>query len=171
MSILREPGGSACISLFHRITFAIERPRNPRWCELNRGTTPHAMRRFLPAKFGSREWLLTSLAVLMAVVSGWLTWAAGMGAGGAWMLFTIVGTVLFVAVAGADRCFFTALFTSLLTGGLVLSMVVHRIFIMHEGLDHEAGFMFSLVFMAFVGIPVAFAWLVTFFAGFTGRDS
>ena len=67
------------------------------------------MRRFLPAKFGLREWLLTSLAVLMAVVSGWLTWAAGMGAGGAWMLFTIVGTVVFVAVAGADRCFFTAL--------------------------------------------------------------
>jgi hypothetical protein len=107
----------------------------------------------------------------MAVVSGWLTWAAGMSAGGAWMLFTIVGTVVFVAVAGADRCFFTALFTSLLTGGLILSMIVHLILIRHESLDREDGFVFSLAFMAFVGIPVAFAWLVTFFVGIRRRDS
>jgi hypothetical protein len=62
------------------------------------------MRRFLPAKIGRREWLLSSLAAVLAMASGWLTWAAGMGGGGAWMLFTIVGTVIFIAVAGCDRC-------------------------------------------------------------------
>jgi hypothetical protein len=104
----------------------------------------------------------------MAAVSGWLTWAAGMGGGGAWMLFTTVGTVVFVAVAGGDRCFFTALFTSLLTGGLVLSIIVHRIIIRHESLGREDGLLFPV---AFVAIPVAFARLVTFFVSRAGRSS
>jgi len=107
----------------------------------------------------------------MAAVSGWLTWAAGMGGGGASMLFTIVGTVVFVAVAGGDRCFFTALFTSLLTGGLVLSIIVHRILIRHESLGREDGLLFSVAFVAFVAIPVAFARLVTFFVSHAGRSS
>lgn len=109
------------------------------------------------------------MAVVLAMVSGRLTWAAGMGGGGAWMLFTIVGTMFFVAIAADDRCFFTGLFTSLLTGGLILSMVVDLIFIRQQSLNSQDRFLLVLSFVAFVGIPVAFAWLVTVFVRYAGR--
>ncbi len=124
-------------------------------------STPRAMRRFLPGKFGRREWLLSSLAVVMAIASGWLTWAAGMGAGGALLLCVVVGTAFFVAVAGSDRCFFTALFTGLMVVGLLAAMIVHLVFVQQESLNREHAVMFPLTFGSFVVLPSAFAWLVT----------
>src|ERR1700744_6628784 len=75
------------------------------------------MRRFLPSKFGWREKLLSVLAVVMAIVAGWLScFLVGMGVAVAWIFFTVVGTVVFAIIAGSGRCFFTALFTVLLSG-------------------------------------------------------
>jgi membrane protein YdbS with pleckstrin-like domain len=107
----------------------------------------------------------------MAIPSGCLTWAAGMGIEVAWVLFTIIGTVVFVAVAGSDRCFFTALFTLLLTGGLVVSVFVVKVFVRHERWRAEDTFTMAMVFGALVVLPTVFAWLVTLIVRFGSRSS
>ncbi len=127
------------------------------------------MRRLLPANFGRREWLLSSLAVAMAGVSGWLTWAAGRGAGGALLLCVVVGTVFFVATAGSDRCFFTALYTGLLTVGVLAAMAVDLVLVQHERLRLEHAVLFALTLGGFFVLPSAFAWLVTLMLRYAGR--
>lgn len=121
-----------------------------------------SMPRILPEKFGWRERLLALLAVALAIASGCLTWAAGLGAGGAWMIFTLAGTCVMVVVAGEDRCFFTGLFTGLLAGGLLLGMALSLMVDQREGLREEHAVMGVSAIGASVIVPSAFAWLVTF---------
>ena len=82
-----------------------------------------------------------------------------------WLLVTIVGTAVLIAAAGDDRCFFTALFTCLLTGGLVAAMTYRHIYIEHGSLTREDMVEMSAVFAVFVVVPVAVAWLVTVIVG------
>jgi hypothetical protein len=118
------------------------------------------MRAFLPEKFGQREVLWSLLAGGMAAVAGKLCWAAGMGGGGAWVLFTVVGTLLLVARTGRDRCFFTLLFNGLLWTGLVTSFV-YDVSVRHEEFTAEFMLVNGMSFVLLVALPVGFAWLVS----------
>lgn len=126
------------------------------------------MRRFFPDKFGWRERLLSLLAVVMAIVSCWLTLAAGLGAGVAWLIFIGFGTVVLVAIAGSDRCFFTTIFTSSFAV-LLIADILKGVFVDHMPLGLGDAVTFLLIFAASVLLPAAFAWLVTKIARYARR--
>ena len=83
-----------------------------------------------------------------------------MSGGGAWILFTVVGTVLLVARTGRDRCFYTLLFTGLLWAGLVTSFVCDML-ARPEEFTADFVFMNCMAFVTLVALPVSFAWLVS----------
>lgn len=118
------------------------------------------MRTFLPEKFGQREVLWSLLAVGMAAVAGKLCWTAGMSGGGAWVLFTVVGTLLLVARTGRDRCFYTFLFNGLLWLGNY-AVGSYDLLIEHEDFSREYVFVCFVAFVMLVVLPVGFAWLVS----------
>ena len=119
------------------------------------------MIRILPAWLGSREIILCLLAVGMAAGSGWLVWTGAQFGGGAWALLTILGTVILVTVAGSNRCFFTALFTGLLTLGLVGFYFADLALVRHQRPSKMDVKMTAIAVELFFILPVAFAWLVT----------
>lgn len=120
------------------------------------------MRRLFPNPFGRREWWLTALAVVMAAATGCYTFAAGMGAGVVILFCIGIGTLFMILVAGDERCFFTALFTGVLIGGLLLAGFVHLIFIQRESFSWVDTIMVPLFCSGFVIVPTTFAWLVTY---------
>ena|SRR5688572_21857587 len=75
------------------------------------------MRRFFPAKFELRERILFGLAVVLVGVAFYLiSTAKPRAAPGVWIQWQFLGTVLFIAIAGRDRTFFTGLYCALLSG-------------------------------------------------------
>jgi hypothetical protein len=119
------------------------------------------MRRFVPDKFGWRERWLSLLAVAIAIVFAVITcFYAGMGAGVAWIFFDGVGTVVMIAAAGRDRCFFTALFTSSFAA-LILIDMLYTSCLDRQGLALKDAVFMMLMVEATVVLPTAFAWLVT----------
>ena len=118
------------------------------------------MPRFLPSPFRAVEWIITFAALASAVAALVLSNSAGLGAGGILFLSVIVGTVLFVAIGGRNRVFFTALFTIALSAGLVGWSTVDSVFIRGESLSRDQ-LLLPLILPMYVLIPVAFAWVVT----------
>jgi hypothetical protein len=60
--------------------------------------------------------MFSCLAVGLGGVAIDLTRESGLGAGGALVLFTLVGTFLFIVVGGCYRAFYTAVFTGTYIG-------------------------------------------------------
>ena len=122
------------------------------------------MSKFLPSPFGAPEWILSSLAILFALLGIVLCNFAGLGAGGALFVTVIVGTLLFTAIGGRNRTFFTALFTltffGIGVGWSFFGIVADRTPI---SLNDAVGIPLGWLIM-YVLIPVAFAWLVNFVA-------
>lgn len=119
------------------------------------------MPRFLPSPFRTVEWVITFAALASAVAALVLSNSAGLGAGGILFLSVIVGTVLFVAIGGRNRVFFTALFTIALSAGLVGWSTVDSVFIRGESLSRDQVLLPLILLLMYVLIPVAFAWAVT----------
>ncbi len=79
------------------------------------------MRRILPDKFMLRERVLSGRAVVLAgTASYFFVTAAPRAAGGVWMLWQLLGTVMFVSVGGRERAFFTGLYCTLHSAELVV---------------------------------------------------
>jgi hypothetical protein len=120
------------------------------------------MASIFPSPFRVREWVLTVTALVCAVAALLLSNAAGLGAGGVLFLAVLVGTVLFIAISGRQRVFFTALFTSSMSAGLVVWSIVDSVFVRRESLSREQLLLPFMLSLFYILIPVAFAWLVTF---------
>ena len=120
------------------------------------------MPRILPSPFRIWEWFLTLTALASAVIALLLSNSAGLGSGGILFLSVVVGTVLFVAISGSHRVFFTSLFTSALSAGLVGWSMVDRVFVRHESLSRDELLLPLMLLLTYLLIPVGFAWLVSF---------
>jgi len=106
---------------------------------------------------------MMALAVLFPICSVLIARNVWIVGGGVLFFFTIVGTIVFVAAAGRDRCFFTALFTSLQFGICFVLAVANLD--AGEGLfESDIPLIFSLLLLFTVICPVAFAWIVTRFS-------
>jgi hypothetical protein len=119
------------------------------------------MPKFLPSPFGLREWLLMVTALTIDGVALWLCRFAGLGVGGLLFSAVVLGTILFVCISGRNRIFFTGVFTSVLSLGIYSWSVVSIVFIDHESFYPDYLVMPFVLFLFYVLIPVAFAWLVT----------
>ena len=131
------------------------------------------MRRLFPHKFGLREGLLSALAVGMAVGFAYLTKDASFGAFGAMFLFTVFGTLVFIAISGSDRLFFTALFTVLFMTFL-FAVILYRHFFPVIGDETDFGdiVVFGLVcYGLFVALPIAFVWIAPKILKYARRDA
>jgi len=142
------------------------------------GTPRNTMRRFLPTKFQLRERILSGLAVALAGIAFYFVFtAAPRRAPGMWVESLFLGTMLFVAIGGRDRAFFTALYCALLSGALATLASIISVYRMPWRPDFAswpselAALMFGLFLLLFsVAIPVAFAWSVTRFIQFLERQ-
>ena len=131
------------------------------------------MCRIFPNKFGLREWLLSTLAVAMAVPFTYLTCKAGFGAFGAMLIFTILGTAVFIAISSSDRLFFTALFTFLFQT-FVFAVMLYRHFFPVIGAETEIGevlFAELVCYGLFFVLPVAFVWIAPKILKHARRDA
>ncbi len=114
-------------------------------------------------RFSLRQKIMTALAVLFPICSILLAREAGFGAGGILFLSVIVGTLVFVAAAGRDRCFFTGLFTSL-HFSICFVWAVAKLDAGEGLFESDLPLIFSQWFLYFVICPTAFAWIVTRFS-------
>jgi hypothetical protein len=116
----------------------------------------------LPSPFRVREWSLTVAALTCAVVGFLLSNLEGLDLGGVFFLAVLPGTVLFIAIGGQDRVFFTALFTSTMSVGMVAWAVIDTVFIWHQSLSRHLLLSPFMLLLFYVLIPVVLAWLLTF---------
>jgi hypothetical protein len=123
---------------------------------------PINMRRFLPAKFQLRERILFGLAVVLACVGFYFSSTANPRAStGIWIGFMFVGTILFVAIGGSDRAFFTAVYCVLLSGAQFILDVLNSVFFGHRPRHLSDWLVVLCINLFLISILVTFAWAVT----------
>ena len=114
-------------------------------------------------RFSRRQKIMTALAVLLPICSVLIAREGGFGAGGILFLSVIVGTIVFIAAARRDRCFFTGLFTFLHFSICFVWAVAN----MDDGqrlVSSDIPLIYSHFFIWLVVCPTAFAWIVTRFS-------
>jgi hypothetical protein len=131
------------------------------------------MLRLFPTKFGLRKWLLSTLAVGMAIDSAYFTSQAGFGAAFlAMMLFTFCGTAVFIVISGKDRLFFTALFNFLfITFDFGAALFQH--FWPVVGGETDLGELVTawlFCYGSFVALPTVFVWAAPKILKYARRD-
>jgi hypothetical protein len=120
------------------------------------------MNPIFPRPFGTRQIVLTVIALLLPVCAVLIARDTYIVGGGILILSTIVGTIVFVSSAGRDRCFFTALFTAL-QFGIWFALALANL----EGerlSDSDIPLVFSQFFLYMVICPTGFAWVINRFS-------
>jgi hypothetical protein len=103
-----------------------------------------------------REKFLAFLSVIMGLTFAWLSSLAMYAVLIAWIVLSVLGTVIFVVFGGHHRCFYTALFSTMFTIGMAVIFAV-------GGAFKTLGDNFTIIVidLLFVVLPTILAWLVT----------
>jgi hypothetical protein len=109
----------------------------------------------LPKQFGRRERWLTAIAVVAGLIVAGLASLTRFGAYGGWILFTIIGMFVFLAVGRQQRAFVAGVFGLALFTVMSLSLCAVTLWRDHESLNKEHAFVIAMLFLWLVVAPLA----------------
>ena len=109
----------------------------------------------IPKQFGRRERWLTAIAMATGLSVACLASLTRFGGYGGWILFTIIGMFVFLAVGRQQRAFVAGVFGLVLFTFMSLSLCAVTVWRDHDSLNKDHVFVIAMLFLWLVVAPLA----------------